>query len=144
MDPVSGDLLVVERTQVTRIARGVLEAGLNQAMPPDPTETTRFSQFFPIDAGDGIAVDRCTGDIYLSKRGNGEIVRYERSSEEFQSIVAGLLSPSRLLALYRVGGSCPLIPSTFLSSSRRRIVSFWCSQTKAQLYLGFRLKAPPP
>ena len=107
MDPVSGDLLVVERTQVTRIARGVLEAGLNQAMPPDPTETTRFSQFFPIDAGDGIAVDRCTGDIYLSKRGNGEIVRYERSSEEFQSIVAGLLSPSRLLALYRVGGSCP-------------------------------------
>ena len=108
IDFLTGDLLVAQKDQIIIIPRLELEAGLTAALrifPPGDRPLT--ADLFPTDAADGITTDRCTGDVYISKRENGEILRYDRSTGQLETFVSGLRQPTQLLSLYRKGVPCP-------------------------------------
>jgi hypothetical protein len=108
IDPVSGDLLVAELDKVTTVAKSDLEVGLVQAARlPGSRPKTLAAELFSTQGTSGIAVDRCTGNVYISNQGTGEILRFIRSSGELQVVFSGLQQPTRLLAFYRSKVSCP-------------------------------------
>ncbi|MEE8348744.1 MAG: hypothetical protein V3R94_04185, partial [Acidobacteriota bacterium] len=108
IDPVTGDLLVVEQTQVTTVAKSDLEAGLSALRLGGGGERRNQGQvLFPTAGGDGIAVDRCTGAIYITNRATGDILAFNRRSGEIRTVLSGLQEPTRLLAVYRGRVSCP-------------------------------------
>ena len=108
IDPVTGDLLVAEQTQVTTIAKSDLEAGLAalRLRPPEGRRNQR-QELFPTAGADGIAVDRCTGAIYITNRTTGELLVFSRRTGELRTVLSGLQEPTRLLAVYRGRVSCP-------------------------------------
>ena len=109
IDAVSGNLLVAEKTQVTSIPKADLEMDLSAAVLtlPDTGREALAKELFPTDAADGIAVNRCTGDIFFSKREQGVLVRFRRPTGVFQTLFSDLEGPTQLLAIYRRGVSCP-------------------------------------
>jgi hypothetical protein len=110
MDPGSGDLLVAERTQVSRFGVEELNEGISslalrhQRVGNHPRPLT--ARVFEASAA-GITVDRCTTNIYISDEVQGEIQEYDRSKASLTSIAEGLSSPGQLLGLNRKGVSCP-------------------------------------
>ena len=108
IDPFTGNLLVAEQDQITTVTKADLEAGLVQAarLPGGPPKD-QAAELFSATGTSGIAVDRCTGNVYLSNQTTGEILRFIRSSEELQVVFSGLQQPTRLLAFYREKVSCP-------------------------------------
>lgn len=52
-------------------------------------------------------MDRCSGNVYISKRAAGEIRELDRGTGENRRLVDGLAQPGQLLALYRTGFTCP-------------------------------------
>jgi hypothetical protein len=108
IDPVTGDLLVADLTQVTTVAKSDLEAGLAVLrLRPGGEGRDPRQELFPIAGADGIAVDRCTGTIYTTNRTTGEILAYSRRSGELRTVLSGLQEPTRLLSVYRGRVSCP-------------------------------------
>jgi Leucine-rich repeat (LRR) protein len=55
----------------------------------------------------GIAVDRCTGNIFISDEAQGAILEYDKFGGEVGHVGVGLLNPGQLLGLNRSGVSCP-------------------------------------
>ena len=108
IDPVTGDLLVAEQDQVTTVAQSDLEGGLSAL-----TRRVRggprgqAAELFSTSGADGIAVDQCTGNVYISNQTSGEISRFIRSSGELETVFSELQQPTRLLAFYREKVSCP-------------------------------------
>ena len=54
-----------------------------------------------------IAVDQCTGNIYVSLPGRGEIAEFVRFTGSLRTIVRGLENPGQLLGFYRSLTGCP-------------------------------------
>ncbi len=104
LDSVNRDLLVAERDRVTRVAGSELNQGLAGA----PTGVSRRPLGNVIGGltPAGVAVDRCTGGIYVSDSASGEVRRIERLSGAAVTVAEGLADPGQLLGLYRTGISC--------------------------------------
>ena len=109
IDPNSGDLLVAEKDQVTSIPKAQLESDLiSSAQTPAGQINPQATTLFPIEAADGIAVDRCSGQVYVSDAAAGIIRRFVPLTGELEVIFPGeLQQPGQLLALYRDGVGCP-------------------------------------
>ena len=76
IDPSDGNLLVAEQDRVTTISRTQLEFGLAPAQSPLRQSTLSpegpsAALLFPTPGADGITVDRCTEDVYISDRAAG-------------------------------------------------------------------------
>ena len=97
---------------MTTISRTQLEFGLAPAQSPLrqstlPPEGPSAALLFPTPGADGITVDRCTGDVYISDRAAGVVRRFDPETEEIQIEFSDLQEPGSLLALYRSRVSCP-------------------------------------
>ncbi len=108
VDPTSGDLLVAEKDRVTTVPKDQLESGLvalarTGGADLQPQSATLFST----DRADGIAVDRCTGDVFTSDTPLGVIRQLVAATGEIKVAASGLPQPGQLLSLYRDGVSCP-------------------------------------
>lgn len=105
-DPNSGNLLVADQSEIRIFPRTVIEAGTGTPAPasrqPRPPTQAQDSASLA-----GIAVDLCTGDIVVSDRDLAAVVAVDRDTGERTVLVPGLAEPDELLALYRIGASCP-------------------------------------
>jgi hypothetical protein len=108
LDPVTGDLLVAEGDKVSSVSKSDLEVGLSLAarLAPD-RKRNQVVELFPADQVDGITVDQCTGNIYISNRASGEILAYDREGESLSAIFRALDEPTRLLGIHRLRIACP-------------------------------------
>lgn len=107
IDPTTGDLLVAEADEISiipaaQLSQGLTVAAVEGAAEPDPTP----KHAIPVTA-EGMAVNRCTGDIYLSQPETGSVLRFDRATGETETLADGLTEPGKLLALYRRGVACP-------------------------------------
>ena len=105
LDPVTGDLLVAERDRVTRVAAVELNQGLAGA--PAGVARRPLGEVIEGLSPAGLAVDRCSGDIYVSDSARGEVRKIERLSGVAVTVADDLADPGQLLGLYRSGISCP-------------------------------------
>ncbi len=119
LDPQTGNLLVATPTEIVTISRQALEQGLSS----DPLAATELPEFpqprqgVMIDLADvsGIAVDQCTGNIFLAQEDLNRLLSFSRSDGVITVLVDGLLaSPSELLILYRSGVGCPYSTTVFI------------------------------
>ena len=104
LDPVTGDLLVAERDRVTRVAAVELNQGLAGA--PAGVARRPLGEVIEGLSPAGVAVDRCSGDIYVSDSARGEVRKIERLSGVAVTVADDLADPGQLLGLYRSGVSC--------------------------------------
>lgn len=102
LDPVSGNLLVAEADRVSIILRSSIEPASAKAQVPSAAAAT-----FVNSGADGIAVDACTGLVYVSRAARGEILAYNRILGTACTVASGLRTPRAMLAIYRTGVSCP-------------------------------------
>ncbi|MFZ0430716.1 MAG: hypothetical protein WAO20_21560 [Acidobacteriota bacterium] len=107
IDPVTGDLLVAEADRVRSIPRAQLESGLGARRSTADGGTGPGLAVDLDTGGDGIAVDPCTGRIYVSSASQGAILSFDRVTAEWEFAATGLNSPGSLLVVYREGFSCP-------------------------------------
>ena len=136
VDPVTGDLLVAEQSRVSQIPRAQLETGLAARKSPAIPTAGAFLELFPTDAADGIAVDRCTGDIYFSQRQNGQLLRYRRTKELLETVLAGRQDPTRMLGIHRRGVSCPdSFQLLFIEEGRDQISLFLPRRKLARFWI---------
>ena len=103
-DPVNGDLLVAERDKVTRVAANQLNQGLAGTVAG--VARRPLGEVIEGLTPAGMAVDRCTGDIYVSDSARGEVRKVERLSGAEVTVSEDLADPGQLLGLYRSGISC--------------------------------------
>ena len=104
LDPVNGDLLVAERDRVTRVAAVEFNQGLAGA--PAGVARRPLGEVIEGLSPAGLAVDRCSGDIYVSDSARGEVRKIERLSGVAVTAADDLADPGQLLGLYRSGISC--------------------------------------
>ena len=104
IDTSTGNLLVAEQNQVTIIPKALLETGLLTARLPGAPRPQAIT--LPL-GGDGVARDRCTGDLYTTDAAAGVIRRFDAGTQQVSIVRSGLEGPGQLLALYRSGISCP-------------------------------------
>ncbi len=102
IDTNGGNLLVAEQSQVTIISKELLETGLAARLPG--TSGPQAVTF--LLGGDGLARDRCTGDIYTTDAVDG-LRRFNVETQQVSTIFPDLQGPGQMLALYRTGISCP-------------------------------------
>lgn len=108
LDPVTGDLLVAEADRITTVPRSQFDSGSGTAEESVPQEEAQpAAVLLPTTGASGIAVDRCSGLIYLSDAEGGQILEFDRTTGEVRVIVTGLVGPTQLLAIYRKDVSCP-------------------------------------
>ena len=107
IDPVSGDLLVAEADQVSTIPASQLDQGLTGAGLAEVEIPSGARQLAAGLEPTGIAVDRCTGNVYVSQASTGEVLEIDRLTGEIRVIAEGLSEPGQLLGFYRSGISCP-------------------------------------
>lgn len=112
IDPVSGDLYIVEQDKISTVASSILQADLSapgiapvgalaSGPPPFP------SLVIPATGGAGIAINRCTGYVYFSLASLGTIVEYHPASGDSLTIASGLNNPGQMLGIYRENVTCP-------------------------------------
>ena len=108
IDAQSGNLLVAEKSRITTIPRADLEVDLMASLRafPGPVSVPTGT-LFQIEGADGVVVDRCTGDIYISDSAAGIVRRFVVQTEELEDLFTGLNQPGQLLGLFRSGISCP-------------------------------------
>ena len=106
IDKNSGDLLVADEIGISTVAATALETGLAaQAFPS--SSTLQPTQNFSTPGANGIVVDACTGDVYISDSAAGVVRRFDTDTEELEDLFTGLQQPGQLLGLFRRGVSCP-------------------------------------
>ena len=106
-DENSQTVLVAEQDKVSLWAKQQFEADLfvfarTSPPHPQPKEVTLFTT-----GADGIAINRCTGDVYVSNRESGVIRQYVAATGELLDPFSGFNQPGQLLTLHRNGVSCP-------------------------------------
>ncbi|MEE8348855.1 MAG: leucine-rich repeat domain-containing protein [Acidobacteriota bacterium] len=109
IDPVSGNLLVAESSQIVVIPRSQLEADLvsfSRVFAPSPTEQPQAVKFTDAERSDGITVDACTGNIYFWNRNGRAILQLVRRTGSVTRLEVDL-TPGKLLGFYRRGVDCP-------------------------------------
>ena len=108
LDPVTGALLVAEANQVSAVSALQLNQGLMAtALSTDDPGAARARALVAGVTPAGVAVDACSGDIYISDAAQGAIIRIDRQTLSQSVVVDGLLNPGQLLAIYRKGVTCP-------------------------------------
>ena len=112
LDSATGSVLVAEADRITQVTRTFIEGGLASASSRTKTDTapgspTSASTVALAGGITGIAVDRCTGEIYFSVAAEGVINAYDPVTDSVRVLVSGLSSPGQLLVLYRDGMPCP-------------------------------------
>ncbi len=110
LDPVSGNLLIAERDRILSIPRSQLEVGLQlQSQTVAASSREASATVWQIAGGladtAGLAVDICTGKLYISETGG--ILELDRQTGTRISLEGPSDQPAQLLALYRVGLPCP-------------------------------------
>ncbi len=119
-DPANGDCLVAEFDRVTRITRSLFVG--SQAGTASAAVSHTAARSLPAGVGGlaGIAVDRCDGQIYVSRdpgsqlqsagtdpyRGAG-LLRINPVSRQVAPVGEVTLPLGQLLAIYRSGSTCP-------------------------------------
>ncbi|MEJ2079974.1 MAG: leucine-rich repeat domain-containing protein [Acidobacteriota bacterium] len=111
LDAATGSVLVAESDRITQIARSFIESGLSSTSATSgqaaPDSAASLSTVASIAGATGLAIDRCTGEIYFSIASEGVIKAYDPATGTLRTLVSGLASPGQLLALYREGVPCP-------------------------------------
>ena len=128
IDPVSGDLLIAEADQVSTIPASQINQGLAGAGLAEVEIPSGARQLAAGLEPTGIAVDRCTGNVYISQASTGEVLEIDRLTGEVRTIAEGLSEPGQLLGFYRSGISCPdafhlLVIETFFFPEEEREAS---------------------
>ena len=107
-DTNTGHLLVAERDKITSVPRSSLESGfISAARTAWAGLSLQSTTFFPVENSNGIAVDACTGNIYLSDSLGGNILEYVPFTDTLRVLISGRNQPEQLLAVYRSGVACP-------------------------------------
>lgn len=120
LDPASGDLFVATASQIVRIAREDLDAGLGPgpaaAAGRPNTARHRFGVVSNLAGVTGIAVDNCTGNLLLAQGAQNRIFSLSPEGDpkeilprqdEFGAPLDQLAAPNELLVTYREGVACP-------------------------------------
>lgn len=106
LEPATGDLLVAEEDGISRVAASRLqigpEAALRQVGQPRPTAAWGV---LAEEGAAGLAVDRCTEDLYYTTGDRLQVLR--RGAAEAVTLATDLDGAGPLLALQRRGVSCP-------------------------------------
>ncbi len=106
---MTGDLLVAESNRVSVIPASTLQ---NQLAGTGARGVAPQASSFPsgtLYEGNptGLSVDQCSGDLFISDGGTGEVVRFNRSTRVSDTVVSGLNQPTQQLVLYRKSVGCP-------------------------------------
>ena len=108
VDPGTGDLLVAEEDQVSTIPASQVNQGLPGAALAEVEIPARARTLAPGLFPTGIAVDPCTGDVYISQASTGEVLKIDRLTGEVTVLASELYNPTHLLLLSRLGVGCPV------------------------------------
>ncbi len=100
----SGDVLAAEADKVSVITASQINQDLNPLQVEGPSGARQIATDL---APTGIAVDQCTGDVYISQASTGEVLVIDRQTGEITVVASGLSGPTQMLALYRAGITCP-------------------------------------
>ncbi len=100
----SGDVLAAEADKVSVITASQINQDLNPLQVEGPSGARQIATDL---APTGIAVDQCTGDVYISQASTGEVLVIDRQTGEITVVASGLSGPTQMLALYRTDISCP-------------------------------------
>ena len=106
LDAINGDLLVAEETEVSSIPSASLNIGLAGSTSLAAQNPSLKKKIFDLLKG-RIAVNACTGNIFVSLLARGEIVEFVRFTGSLRSIAQGLEKPGQLLGFYRNRAGCP-------------------------------------
>ena len=109
IDPVNGNLLVAESTQITVIPLNELESDLvsfSRVFTDLPEDVPQAVRFTDAERSDGIAVDACTGNIYFWNRSGRAILQFVRQTGTVNRLEVDL-TPGKLLGFYRRNVACP-------------------------------------
>ncbi len=105
IDPTTGNLLVAEAGagQISVLPAGQIASSPGAGLRLNALEGTGRLNAIPVPGIQGIAVDRCTGSVYVSLS-SGELEEHQGNST--RTVETGLDHPTQLLAIYREGFSC--------------------------------------
>ena len=104
----TGNLLIAEADKVSIFPRTLLEADLSAAaLTKSGGRAPLRQEVFGTSNISGMAVDACSGDIYVSDPDNGQILRLVRLTGQLQIQVTGVDDPGPLLTIYRSRVTCP-------------------------------------
>ena len=107
LDVIDGGLLVAEATGVSSIDSASLNIGLAGAVKSLTAQASPGKKkIFDVPNG-RIAVNECTGNIYVSLPERGEIVEFARFTGALRTIVQNLDNPGQLLGFYSTLMGCP-------------------------------------
>jgi uncharacterized repeat protein (TIGR01451 family) len=106
VDDFTRSLLVAQRDDIVSVSAAVLEAGLPTAAQGSPGLDFQTS-LIPAAGAGGLAVNPCTGEIYLSSGSEGSVSVFDRTTGQTRVLVAGLDNPGQMLILTRRGLPCP-------------------------------------
>jgi len=128
-DPLSGDLLIADSNQVIMVTRFDVEQDLEPALATTGRAEGSISQKLgvaaPLGGISGIAIDKCTGLIYLSRPALGKVVSLDSSTGVIEDVVTGLTFPFRLFSASREGTGCPDATHLFIVERGRNQVDLY-------------------
>ena len=106
INPLTGELLVAEATQIRTISPLALNRGIFATARTETMQPVRQGLVFQGLSASGIAADRCSGDIYLSDEATGQILVIESGTGAGRPVAGGLDSPGQILGVQRRSISC--------------------------------------
>ena len=106
INPLTGELLVAEATQIRTISPLALNRGIFAAARTETMQPVRQGLVFEGLSASGITADRCSGDIYLSDEATGQILVIESGTGAGRLVAGGLDSPGQILGVQRRSISC--------------------------------------
>ncbi len=105
LDPITGNLLVAEAgaQQISIVTAAEIQAASEPSVAEKAPGAGRRLPALAVPDIQGIAIDWCTGSVYISNT-LGQLVEYQGSSTRV--VETGLDHPTQLVAVYRTGFSC--------------------------------------
>ena len=105
LDPTTGNLLVAEAgaQQITVVTAAQIAAASDVTAGANAPGRGRRLQALSIPNVQGVAVDRCTGSVYVTDS-TGQLIEYQGASHRV--VETGLDHPTQLQSFYRAGFSC--------------------------------------
>lgn len=137
-DVISNKLLVAEQgsNRIVVIARSKFDPTASAAIRrPDGTDfepSTRRGKIISVAAPRGVAVDRCSGAVYVSSS-DGAVRQY--LSNRVVTLASGLSDPDEILVLYRGGTTSCSDGVTLLVSEPNRIVQIFPETNRVLTFL---------
>ena len=103
---VTGNLLVGDEGSVYSVSRAQLESDLVSGIPENGRAPVALLDVSNFNDGYALAPDACTGLIFLTDHGAGEIRSFDPVSGEISLVADGLDFPASTLVLYRKDAGC--------------------------------------